>query len=81
MERSALHAERRRLGLGGEGEPDFGSGVYATSGFATWLWSESNEINEFSMEFSMEFTRFRSFPFNFTHFVIEMEIFLSEEVT
>ena len=36
MERSALHAERRRLGLGGEGEPDFGSGVYATSGFATW---------------------------------------------
>lgn len=43
-ERSALCAERRRLGLCKDGEPDFHEGGYATSGFVTFHTRRDAEI-------------------------------------
>lgn len=43
-ERSALCAERRRLGLCNAGEPDFHEGGYATSGFVTFYTRRDAEI-------------------------------------
>ena len=43
-DRSALHEERRRLGLCEAGEPDFASGVYTTSGFVTFHQRRDAEI-------------------------------------
>eukprot|EP00438_Fugacium_kawagutii_P019708 Skav215086 [mRNA] locus=scaffold1068:49011:57274:+ [translate_table: standard] len=44
IERSALHAERQRLGLENAGEPDFHQGAYATSGFVTFKERRDAEI-------------------------------------